>query len=95
MTDYEKMAELFKVFSDATRLKVLKSLLDGEKSVGTIADELSMTQSAVSHQLSTLRMNRLVRVRKEGKMSFYSLDDEHVYEILSCGEKHLCEGNDG
>lgn len=89
------IAELFRYFSDPTRVRILSILLDGEKCVCDISEALSMTQSAVSHQLSLLRTSRLVRTRREGKQVYYSLDDGHVAEILSCGIGHINEQNRG
>lgn len=91
MKRYEELSELFKMFADPTRVHILTILEDCEKNVGDIASELNMTQSAVSHQLNILRKSKLVKVRKEGKASFYSLDDSHVGEILSSGINHICE----
>lgn len=85
----QEMAEFFKIFGDGTRIRILQILLEGEKNVGDLADELEMTQSAVSHQLRVLRQNDLVKYRKEGKVVFYSLDDEHVEEVLQQGMAHL------
>ena len=82
---YSDLAELFKVFGDVTRIKILSLLLNGELSVGDVADGLEMTQSAISHQLNLLRRSKLVKARREGKSVYYSLDDDHVSEILSCG----------
>ena len=90
---YSDLAELFKVFGDVTRIKILSLLLNGELSVGDIADELEMTQSAISHQLNLLRRSKLVKARREGKSVYYSLDDDHVSEILSCGIEHISEGD--
>ncbi|MCQ4936210.1 MULTISPECIES: ArsR/SmtB family transcription factor [Anaerotignum] len=83
------VAEFFKVFGDVTRIRLLQSLLAGEKNVGELADCLEMSQSAVSHQLRVLRQNLLVKYRKEGKTVFYSLDDEHVQTILEQGMTHI------
>ena len=85
----QEMAEFFKIFGDGTRIRILQILLEGEKNVGDLADELEMTQSAVSHQLRVLRQNDLVKYRKEGKVVVYSLDDEHVEEVLQQGMAHL------
>ena len=79
---YSDLAELFKVFGDVTRIKILSLLLNGELSVGDVADGLEMTQSAISHQLNLLRRSKLVKARREGKSVYYSLDDDHVSEIL-------------
>ena len=72
------LAEFFKIFGDATRIRILRLLMDQEQNVGELADALDMTQSAVSHQLRVLRQNGLVRYRKEGKTVYYSLDDDHA-----------------
>lgn len=85
------LAELFKVFGDSTRIKILYVLLESEMCVCDIAQLLNMTQSAISHQLRILKQNRLVKFRREGKTIFYSLLDEHVCSILSQGMEHLEE----
>jgi ArsR family transcriptional regulator len=85
------LGELFKVFGDSTRIKILFALHDGEKSVGSLADELGMTASAVSHQLKILKDSRLVRARRDGKQIFYALDDDHVLSILNQGMEHVLE----
>lgn len=85
------LAELFKVFGDSTRIKILYVLLESEMCVCDIALLLNMTQSAISHQLRILKQNRLVKFRREGKTIFYSLLDEHVCSILSQGMEHLEE----
>ena len=90
---YSDLAELFKVFGDVTRIKILSLLLNGELSVGDVADGLEMTQSAISHQLNLLRRSKLVKARREGKSVYYSLDDDHVSEILSRGIEHISEGD--
>ena len=87
------LAELFKVFGDSTRIKILASLGESEMCVCDIAYLLNMTQSAISHQLRTLKQSRLVKNRKEGKIVFYSLDDEHVKSIFNLGLIHLGEKN--
>ncbi|MBR4114262.1 MAG: helix-turn-helix transcriptional regulator [Anaerotignum sp.] len=84
-----EMAEFFKIFGDGTRIRILQTLLEGEKNVGELAEALEMSQSAVSHQLRVLRQNDLVKYRKEGKVVFYSLDDEHVENVLQQGMAHL------
>lgn len=86
-----ELAEFFKYFSDPTRIRILSLLCKREERVCEIAGELKMNQSAVSHQLNMLRKSRLVRTRREGKSVYYSLDDDHVKEILTCGMKHLAE----
>ena len=85
------LAELYKIFGDSSRVKILFSLLSREMSVNDIADELSMTQSAISHQLRILKTNRLVKYRREGKSLIYTLADEHVTQILQLGVEHLLE----
>lgn len=83
------LAEFFKVFGDVTRIRILQSLLNSEKNVSELADSLSMTQSAISHQLRVLRQNDLVKYRKEGKTVFYSLDDDHIRTVLEQGMIHI------
>ena len=85
----QEMAEFFKIFGDGTRIRVLQTLMEGEKNVGDLAEVREMSQSAVSHQLRVLRQNDLVKYRKEGKVVFYSLDDEHVENVLQQGMAHL------
>ena len=89
---FSDLAELFKVFGDGTRLRILSVLLDGERSVGDVSDLLDMTPSAISHQLNLLRRSKLVKTRREGRSVYYSLDDDHVSAILSCGIEHISEG---
>ncbi len=85
------LAELFKVFGDSTRIRILYLLLESEMCVCDIAQCLSMTQSAISHQLRVLKNADLIRFRREGKTVIYSLADEHVRMILSCGMEHILE----
>lgn len=85
------LAELFKVFGDSTRVKILYALFEAELCVCDIAQLLGLSQSAVSHQLRTLKNSKLVKFRREGKTVFYSLDDEHVRSIIGQGMEHLCE----
>jgi len=87
----EVLAELFRSFSDPTRLRILNVLARGEICVGDLAVELDMTQSAVSHQLKVLRASRLIRSRRDGKQILCSLDDDHVHEILRYGIEHVME----
>ena len=89
-TIYE-LAELFKMFGDPTRAKILGCLQICEMNVGEIAEVLEMTVSAVSHQLRVLRAAKLVKGSKEGKEVFYSLDDEHVTGIIEYGLTHVNE----
>ena len=85
------LAELFKLFGDSTRVKILYALLESELCVCDIAKLMEVTQSAVSHQLRVLKANKLVKFRKEGKVVYYSLADEHVIRILSQGMEHIME----
>ena len=85
------LAELFKVFGDSTRIRILYALFESELCVNDIAQLLNLGQSAVSHQLRILKDAKLVRFRREGKIIFYALDDEHVRNILSMGMEHVEE----
>lgn len=85
------LAELFKVFGDSTRIKILWALDEAEMCVCDIAVLLNMTQSAISHQLRVLRQSNLVKNRREGKVVYYSLDDEHVRQIFNQGLIHVNE----
>ena len=87
----DALAELFKVFGDTTRLRILYVLFGSEMCVCDIAELLSMTQSAISHQLRVLKQARLVRSRREGKQSYYFLADDHVRTILGQGMDHISE----
>ena len=85
------LAELFKVFGDSTRIKILYALFEAELCVYDIARLLNLSQSSVSHQLRILKNSKLVKFRRDGKSMFYSLDDEHVREIISMGMEHILE----
>lgn len=85
------LAEIFKIFGDSTRIKILYTLFESELCVRDIAEILNMSQNAVSHQLRVLKNNKLVRFRKEGKNVYYSLADDHVYSIIKMGMEHLEE----
>lgn len=85
------LAELFKVFGDSTRIKILYAIFETELCVNDIAGLLNLSQSSVSHQLRILKTSKLVKFRREGKSVFYSLDDEHVRSILSMGMEHVEE----
>ena len=85
------LSDLFRIFADSSRIKVLYSLMDGELCVNDIAQILNLSQSSVSHQLRILKDAKLVKFRREGKIIFYSLDDEHVQQILSMGMEHLSD----
>ena len=85
------LAELFKVFGDSTRIKILYALMEDEMCVCDIAELLHMTQSAISHQLRVLKQASLVKYRKEGKTVYYSLADDHVHIIIAKGMEHIKE----
>lgn len=85
------LAELFKIFGDSTRIKILYVLFESEMCVCDIAQLLNMTQSAISHQLRALKQSKLVKYRREGKTVFYSLADDHVHTIINQGMEHLAE----
>ena len=87
------LAELFKVFGDSTRIRIISALMDGEMCVYHLSERLNAGQSAVSHQLRILRAAGLVRPRREGKEIYYSLDDEHVEEIYAAGLAHILHKN--
>jgi DNA-binding transcriptional ArsR family regulator len=86
-----ELADLFKVFSDSTRVKIVCALLHAEMCVCDIAVLLGMSKSSISHQLRALRQTRLVKNRRDGKVVYYSLDDEHVGNIFAQGLLHVCE----
>ena len=85
------LAELFKIFGDTTRIRILYALLEAEMCVCDIAEALNMTQSAISHQLRLLKQAKLVKNRREGKTVYYALADEHVRTILDQGMEHVEE----
>lgn len=89
------LAELFKMFGDTTRIRIMCALFENELCVCDIAEVLGMGQSAVSHQLRLLRTANLVKVRRDGKSSFYSLDDEHIKKIYELGLEHIVEKRKG
>ncbi|MGM9599324.1 MAG: ArsR/SmtB family transcription factor [Faecousia sp.] len=86
-----EMAELFKVFGDSTRIRILYTLFQEELRVSDICEELGMTISAVSHQLRSLKQAKLVRCRREGKMMYYMLADDHVKTIIGMAKEHIEE----
>ena len=86
-----RLADLFKVFGDPTRIRILYALSVEELCVQDIADRLSMTQSAISHQLRVLKQMSLVKFRRDGKKIFYSLADSHVATIMNQGLEHVTE----
>lgn len=90
-TELYDLAELFKVFGDSTRIRILFVLFEAEVCVCDLAAALNMTQSAISHQLRILKQNKLVKSRREGKSIFYSLADEHVKTIIAQGRDHILE----
>lgn len=85
------LSELFKIFGDSTRVKIINVLLDNELCVGDIADKINVSQSAVSHQLRILKDSKLVKFRKEGNMTYYYLADDHVEKIFLMGCEHVNE----
>ena len=85
------LAELFKMFGDSTRIRILYELMEGELCVNCLAENLSMTQSAISHQLRILKQAKLVKSRRDGKTMIYELADQHVITILDQGYDHVCE----
>ncbi len=85
------LAELFKVFGDSTRVKIICALFESEMCVCDIAQVLGMNQSAISHQLRVLKQSRLVKYRREGKTVYYSLADSHVQAIFNQGFEHITE----
>lgn len=89
--EFEKLAELFKIFGTSTRLQIMYTLYENEKCVYDIADELGMSQSAISHQLSILKQNRIVKNRRDGKTIYYSLLDSHVVMIIEQALGHIRE----
>ena len=90
-TELYDLAELFKIFGDSTRIRILFVLFEAEVCVCDLASVLNMTQSAISHQLKILKQNKLVKSRREGKSVFYSLADDHVRTIIAQGQEHIEE----
>ena len=87
-----QLAELFSALSDPSRLAIISTLLERERSVGEIVESVGLSQSAVSHQLRGLRQMHLLRGRKEGRQVFYSLDDDHVASLFQMGLDHVIHG---
>lgn len=87
----QRLADLFKIFSDPTRIKILFALLTSELCVGELALLLDMNQSAISHQLRIIKESKLITSRREGQMVIYSLADDHVRRIISQGKEHMEE----
>lgn len=86
------LAELFRAFSDPSRLKIIAALVQGELNVGGIAEEVGLSESATSHHLRGLRQMQLVRTRKEGRQVYYSLMDDHVIQLFQTGREHILHG---
>ena len=89
----EAIAETFKVLGDPTRIRILDALGPGELCVNDLASRVGMSESAISHQLRVLRAMRLVRVRREGRLAFYAVDDHHILELLHQVRSHVQEGS--
>jgi DNA-binding transcriptional ArsR family regulator len=87
----EGLTDIFRVLGDPTRVRILDALSRGELCVGDLAAQLGVTESAVSHQLRLLRNTRIVRARREGRMIFYALDDQHVLDLFRQGLRHVQE----
>jgi ArsR family transcriptional regulator, lead/cadmium/zinc/bismuth-responsive transcriptional repressor len=88
----DHLAELFNALSDPNRLRIISTLLKGERNVGALAGAVGLSESAVSHQLRGLRQMRLVRARKAGRQVFYALDDDHVARLFQLGLDHVEHG---
>lgn len=86
-----ELADLFRVFGDSTRIKILYALFESELCVNDIAQVVGLSQSAVSHQLRLLKANKLVRFRRDGKTIYYALDDDHVRSMIALGMEHVEE----
>ena len=91
--DIDILSDLFKIFGDSTRLRIMHTLMDEALCVQEIADRLNMTQSAISHQLKNLKTSHLIKSERNGKQIIYSLDDDHVRSIISMGLEHISEHN--
>lgn len=85
------LAELFKIFGDSTRIKIICALFKSEMCVCDLSNLLNMSQSAISHQLRVLKAARLVKFRRDGKIVYYSLDDDHIKQIYDAGLRHILE----
>ncbi len=86
------MAELFRAFSDTSRIRIISALVEGEMNVSALAQVAEVSESAVSHHMRGLRQMRLVRTRKEGRQVFYALDDEHIAVLFRQGLEHVRHG---
>ncbi len=91
LEDIMELSDLFKVFADSTRLRILHKLFNGPISVGVIAEALDMSQSAISHQLKYLKDSNLVKSERNGKSIYYSLADDHIKTIFKTGLEHIKE----
>lgn len=87
-----QLADLFAALSDTSRVRIISVLSEAEMNVSAIAEAVDLSESAVSHQLRSLRQMRLVRTRKDGRYVYYTLDDEHVTELFRCGLDHVLHG---
>lgn len=90
-TQFEEMSLLFKMFADSTRLRILHLLFEKERGVSEVVESLQMSQSAVSHQLASLKKTQLIKSRKEGKNVYYSLADKHIESIFKMALDHVNE----
>ena len=88
----QSLADTFRVLGDPTRVRILDALRDGEHCVNDLAARIGLSESAVSHQLRLLRTMRLVRVRRDGRLAFYAVDDHHILELLAQASTHVQEG---
>lgn len=87
-----RLAELFSALSDTSRVRIIAVLTGGEMNVGALAEEVDISESAVSHHMRHLRQMRLVRTRKEGRFVYYALDDDHIDDLFRCGLEHVLHG---
>ncbi|MBE5763084.1 MAG: winged helix-turn-helix transcriptional regulator [Clostridiales bacterium] len=90
--EYLNLSDLFKMFADSTRVRIMHALEKSELCVCDLANLLNMTKSAISHQLQSLRLMNLVKYRKEGQVVYYSLKDDHVKKLIDIGFEHISEG---
>ena len=90
----QELSEIFKLFADETRLRIICAILNTELCVCDLCEILNLSQSAVSHQLQLLRSSKLVKYRKEGKQVYYSLEDEHIESIIKMALAHILEGKE-
>ena len=89
--DLVELADFFKLFGDTSRIRILRALTESEMCVCDLCALLGMKQSAVSHQLRVLKHSRIVKYRRDGKVVYYSLDDDHIRQVLNIGMQHICE----